>query len=112
MKGPETFLARLELALPSALGSDAPAVLSPELRTVVNGHFFWVADADELGRLRGAPHAYTGPLIDPVRHEWFEPAPGSPRLDVDGEILLFASAETLRAFETAGNGPPRHHHSR
>ena len=103
-------MASLGITLPSALGSGAPALLEPEHRTVVNGHFFWVADETELARFRAAPHAYTGALLDPSTHEWFDPGPDSPRVDVAGEVLLFASAESRRVFEAGTGAPPRHAH--
>lgn len=98
MQGPETFLIQLQVALPSPVDPSLPATLSPEFRTVVNGHLFWVSGEAELERFRAAPEAYTGPLLDPTRHEWFDPEPDSPRLDADGEILLFASLATRDAY--------------
>lgn len=110
MEGPEEFLEGLGLTLPSLPGTGAKPVLRAELRTTVNGHFFWVADGAELARLRAAPHAFTGPLLDPTQHEWFQPTARSPRLDIDDEILLFASADSLQRFEASRAGPPRHAH--
>ncbi len=110
MKGPEAFLRKLELRLPSAVDPSTLATLTPELRTTVNGHFFWVADADELAALRAAPHAYTGRLLDPVEHVWFVPVAESPRRDIEGEILLFASLGSAERFAASGAEPVGHAH--
>ena len=110
MQGPEPYLTSLGISLPSALGSGELALLEPETRTTVNGHFFWVAEEAELTAFRTAPHTYSGPLLDPSTHEWFDPGPDSPRVDVDGEILLFASEDSRRAFDAGEGTPPLHAH--
>ena len=110
VQGPEPYLESLGISLPSALGTGEPALIEPGTRAVVNGHFFWVAGASELARFHSTPHAYTGRLLDPSTHEWFDPGPDSPRTEVEGEILLFASAETRRVFEAGDGMPPRHTH--
>ena len=110
MKGPEAFLLQLELSLPSAVDSQVQALLTPEFRTTVNGHFFWVANAEELATLRAEPYAYTGRLIDPVEHVWFDPSAASPRLQQGEEILLFASGATAEQFRERGREASGHAH--
>lgn len=110
MKGPEAFLLQLEVALPSAVDPEAPARLTPELRTTVNGHFFWVANPNELAMLRAAPHAYTGRLLDPIDHAWFEPSATSPRIEQGEEILLFASVANAERFRDSASQALGHGH--
>lgn len=108
MKGPEAYLRGLGIELEGVVDPTQPALLTPEHRTTVNGHFFWVSDAERLAAFRARAHAYTGPLLDPVEHTWFEPGEGSPRRDVRGEILYFATAESAARFD-AGSGVPVAH---
>jgi hypothetical protein len=82
----------------------------PEFRTRVNGHFFWVANTEELATLRADPHAYTGRLIDPIEHVWFEPSASSPRIERGEEILLFASAASADRFRAGGAQSSGHVH--
>ncbi len=85
-----------------------PAILDPTTRTVVNGHFFWVSSPENLAEFRANPQRYTGPLLDPVTHEWFVPDDNSPRHDTRGGIFLFSSFETARSFEV-GQDPHQFH---
>ncbi len=110
MQGPEERLEGLGIALPSAVDPARPARIAPATRTVVNGHFFWVASAEELQTFRADPQRFTGPLLDPVDHAWFTPDADSPRREVAGEILLFASADSAARFDAAGGHYAGHAH--
>ena len=98
MKGPEAFLTRLEITLPSMVDPSRRARLEPEFRSTVNGQFFWVADAAEKTAFDADPARYTGRLPDPVLGDWFLPGEATPRIDTQGQILLFASADTYQGF--------------
>ena len=108
MKGPEAYLTGLGIELAGAVDATQLAVLTPEHRTTVNGHFFWVSDVAELAGFRARAYAYTGPLLDPVEHTWFAPSEGSPRRDVGGEILYFANAGSVARFDADGGVPVAH----
>ena len=106
MQGPESFLQQLRVELPCPVDPSRTAELAPALRSVVNGHFFWVADPVNLEAFRADPARFTGSLLDPTLHEWFTPSAGSPRLDLENEILLFASRETRDSFNPTPARPP------
>ena len=110
MQGPEALLAKLSTSLPGAVVPDQPALLERKTRTVVNGHFFWVSSAEQLAVFRAAPQRYTGPLLDPLTHEWFAPSADPPRRDTPEGILLFSSPATARAFDSAGQTFAGHGH--
>lgn len=111
MQGPEAFLARLGIELSCPVSPGEPAALRPELRTTVNGHFFWVSSAERLEPFRREPARFTGPLLDPATHAWFTPTMDSPRLDREGEILLFEEPASRDAFLAAPTPADRHGHA-
>ena len=92
----------LDISFPGVVHSDAPAVIASSHRTVLNGHFYWASSTAARAQFEAELHRYSGPVLDPVTHEWFLPDSGSPRRDLDGQILLFASEESLRQFEREG----------
>ncbi len=108
MQDPELYAAKAVMSLPGAVTPETPAFISPGTRTIVNGHYFWVSGPAERAAFRSAPHRYTGPLLDPVTHEWFSPDRSSPRIDTDEGILLFRDDQTRRRWEAAGR-PAVHH---
>ena len=103
MQGPEPFLSKQNISLAGIVVPEQPALLSPATRTIVNGHFFWVSSPEKLMEFRANPQRYTGPILDPVTHEWFVPSDDSPRRDTAEGILLFSSADTASEFYGAGN---------
>ncbi len=112
MKDPETHLGRLDISLQGIVAPDQPAILSPETRTTVNGHFFWVSSPENLSEFRANPQQFTGQLLDPVTHEWFVPDDDSPRRDIPEGILLFSDSDTAREFDPAQYPFPLHWHTR
>ena len=110
MKGPEAFLAKMEIPLPGMVAPEQPALLTSATRTVVNGHFFWVSSPEKLTEFRANPQRYTGSILDPVTHEWFIPGDDSPRRDTPEGILLFSGTDTVREFDGAQDPFPGHGH--
>ena len=108
MQGPEPFLEKLGVELPGAVDPKVKAVLDPDHRVAVNGHFFWTSSRENLNIFRASAYEYTGPLLDPSSHDWFAPTSTSPRRDVDGEILYFESEESAREFDEFGAQLVRH----
>src|SRR5262245_4454091 len=99
VQDPERFLNLLPLELRCSVDPDAPAVLEPSHRTIVNSQFYWVSSPASAETFRSAPYKYTGPLKDPVAHEWFTPTESSPRRDLGNQILYFQDEDTARAFD-------------
>ena len=108
MQGPEPFLEKLGVELPGAVDPKTKAVLDPSHRAIVNGHFHWTSSQENLDAFRASAYEYTGPVLEPNSHEWFTPTPRSPRRDIDGEILYFASEESAQEFDESGARPVRH----
>jgi hypothetical protein len=110
VQGPEPFLKRQNISLAGIVVPEQPALLDPATRTVVNGHFFWVSSTEKLTEFRANPQRYTGPILDPVTHEWFIPSDDSPRRDTAEGILLFSGADTAIEFDAARDPFPGHGH--
>ncbi len=110
MKGPEPFLAALEVELVGVVDRTSPALMDAAHRVAVNGHFFWAASDVGVEQFRAAPYLYTGPLLDPHMHEWFEPTAESPRKETATGILLFQSVETMHGFGEGGGSYAGHGH--
>jgi hypothetical protein len=110
VQSPEAFLAKLEISLPGIVVPEQPALVEPASRTIVNGHFFWVSSSEKLEAFRAAPQRFTGPLIDPITHEWFTPSDESPRRDTREGILLFSGTDSAREFDDARDPFPGHGH--
>ena len=104
MKAPEEHLSKLGIALRCIVDPERAAILDERHRTVVNGQLYWTSDDARTAELRSNPAAYTGSLLDPVTGIAFEPTQGSPRRDVDGEILLFQGEESARQHDAARSG--------
>jgi len=110
VKDPEAHLNRLDISLSGIVVPEQLALLNPTTRTAVNGHFFWVSSPEKLTEFRANPQRFTGPLIDPVTHEWFTPSDESPRRDTTEGILLFSGSDTARKFDEAHDPFPVHWH--
>ena len=110
MQGPEAFLVKLDIPLSGIVVPEQLALLDPASRTIVNGHFFWVSSLEKLPEFRASPQRFTGPLIDPITHEWFTPSDESPRRDTLEGILLFSSTDSAREFDGEQDPFPGHGH--
>lgn len=103
VQGPEIWLKNLGLEVPCVVDKDKPALLDVEHRVFVNYETYFLSSDKAREKFLAEPWRYTGPVTDPSSRQRFVPDAHSLRLEHNGRIFFFRSAETLVAFQGAAD---------
>src|SRR2546426_4242558 len=98
VKDPELFLQDKKVTVQCLVHPERPAVVSPELRAMVNYEIYYFSDKGALRRFRKDPLRYCGIVTDPVNRVRFHPTERSPLWVYHDRPYYFSADSTLTAF--------------